>query len=282
VRGVQGWFGEEHCVDIRVVAPALRWTAASELGGVGDGGTFNVTRSAFVPCVSTFLLEAEDTSVGVNGSNVTVESPYSVVIEPVGDVPSRVTFVDDGRGRVTRMRLNYAPARGDEGRSDTVCFRARDALGVAVLPTSCVTLRVKRCAYCIGEGDTLQSVTRKLAMDFNWMRLWLANGNEDGDPETTTIEHPDVLMDKAGTYVINVGSIYHVEKGDTLHLLAKTYQTTIRDLLSVNPDLEYAGHDAETMLLQVGHEMCIMPCTVPIPKLPQEVMDRLALPSEEL
>ena len=29
---------------------------------------------------------------------------------------------------------------------------------------------------------------RHLALDFNWVRLWAANGNDDGDPDTTTVQ----------------------------------------------------------------------------------------------
>jgi hypothetical protein len=44
--------------------------------------------------------------------------------------------------------------------------------------------------YCVAKGDTLSSVMEVLVGDSNWLRLWAANGNEDGLDETVTIHHP--------------------------------------------------------------------------------------------
>jgi hypothetical protein len=44
--------------------------------------------------------------------------------------------------------------------------------------------------YCVAKGDTLSSVMEALVGDSNWLRLWAANGNEDGLEETVTIYHP--------------------------------------------------------------------------------------------
>jgi hypothetical protein len=48
----------------------------------------------------------------------------------------------------------------------------------------------RRCMYCVSQGDTLASVMEALVGDSNWLRLWAANGNEDGLNETVTIYHP--------------------------------------------------------------------------------------------
>ena len=49
---------------------------------------------------------------------------------------------------------------------------------------------MRRCMYCVSQGDTLASVMEALVGDGNWLRLWAANGNEDGLNETVTIYHP--------------------------------------------------------------------------------------------
>mmetsp|Transcript_23151 Transcript_23151/g.55043 ORF Transcript_23151/g.55043 Transcript_23151/m.55043 type:complete len:1041 (-) Transcript_23151:237-3359(-) len=254
-----GWYGEEHCVDVRVVIPAITWTAESELGQ-NDAPVPAEVRSAFVPCDSTFILVARDSSVGRNNTGHLVDSPYALMIQFVGDVPGRVSLESISIGREVRSRLVYAARRGDEGRNDTVCFTATDTLGLTALPASCVTFQVRRCVYCVKAGGTLEALMRQLTLDFNWLRLWAANGNEDGDPDTVTALDPDVLPGgQEGTVAINIGSIYTVERGDSLLDLAALFQTTVIQLLEVNPDLERIS--SPSLPLPPGQEMCVIPCT---------------------
>ena len=98
----------------------------------------------------------------------------------------------------------------------------RDDQLVVELPATCVTVHVKRCVYCVNQGDTLQRIMQELALDFNWLRLWAANGNEDGDADTTTVNHPDDLMKTTRQHIINIGSVYTVEPGDSLACLLYT------------------------------------------------------------
>jgi len=81
---------------------------------------------------------------------------------------------------------------------------------VLQLPPTCLTVIVKRCVYCVNPGDTLSRIMQEIALDFNWLRLWAANGNEDGDDDTLTVFHPDDLMKTSKQHIINVGSIYTV------------------------------------------------------------------------
>ena len=99
-------------------------------------------------------------------------------------------------------------------------------------------------------------------MDFNWLRLWAANGNEDDDVDTTTVYHPDDLLKSSSQHIINVGSIYTVGDGDNLAALASKFQTTVRQILSLNPDVSAAS-------LHQGQPLCIVPCGV-LPRLPEE------------
>lgn len=45
------------------------------------------------------------------------------------------------------------------------------------------------------------------APDMNWLRLWAANGNDDGDALTQTLEDPDMLADEGRFQVINIGCV---------------------------------------------------------------------------
>ena len=45
------------------------------------------------------------------------------------------------------------------------------------------------------------------APDMNWLRLWAANGNDDGDALTETLEDPDMLTDEGRFQVINIGCV---------------------------------------------------------------------------
>ena len=125
----------------------------------------------------------------------------------------------------------------------------------------------------------MQRIMQDLALDFNWLRLWAANGNEDGDADTTTVNHPDDLMKTTRQHIINIGSVYTVEPGDSLALLAVKFQTTVKQILSLNPDVGPTGPSPEASTtelfgpdhynIQVGQPLCIVPCTV-LPRLPDD------------
>jgi hypothetical protein len=253
----EGWYGEEHCTEVQVIPPQLRWTNNSELGPL-----LNNSRNVFVPCATSFILEAAEVGSGFNNTGVRVLSPYQPVIIFVGEQPTRASLTVVTQGRTSRSILSYTASRGDEGRMETLCFTARDDQSVLQLPTSCVTVYVKRCVYCVNPGDTLQRIMQELAMDFNWLRLWAANGNDDGDVDTTTVYHPDDLLRSSAQHIINVGSIYTVQDGDNLAALASKFQTTVKQILSLNPDVTAAS-------LHQGQPLCIVPCGV-LPRLPED------------
>ena len=165
----------------------------------------------------------------------------------------------------------YTAARGDEGRRDTVCLTAGDAAGaIRSLPPACVVVVVRRCVYCLGDGDTLQSVMLAVAGDANWLRVWAASGNDDGDPDTATVADPDrpgAAVAAGAPVRVNLGALYEAEAGDTLAGLAARFQTTVRLLLSLNPDLAATGGGGVDRVaaaaggLAAGQELCVVPCT---------------------
>jgi hypothetical protein len=270
----EGWFGEEHCTEIQVIPPQLRWTNKSELGSVG-----NPTRNVFVPCATHFILEAEEIGHGYNNTGVKVTTPYQPVIVLKGQVGHRTSLTSVTQGRTSRSLLSYAAVRGDEGSVETICFSVRDDQSVLELPQTCLTVVVKRCVYCVNPGDTLQRIMQEIALDFNWLRLWAANGNEDGDQDTMTVLHPDDLMKTSSQHIINVGSIYTAQKGDNIADLAVKFQTTVKQILSLNPDVApLADTYPDSLFLEQGQPLCIVPCAV-LPRLPSpaDLQDPLSL-----
>ena len=259
-----GWYGEEHCTEIRIIPPQMRWTNNSELGPVT-----NIARNVFVPCSTEWVLEAEETGYGYNNTGILVQTPYKPVIILTGDQPSRASLTQVSYGRTSRSILAYTASRGDEGRVETFCFTVRDDQSILALETTCLTVSVKRCVYCVNPRDTLQRVMQEVALDFNWLRLWAANGNDDGDVDTTTVYHPDDLMKSNRQHIINVGSIYTVEKGDNLAAIAVKFQTTVKQIISLNPDVGPVSFDGTFLDVELGQPLCIVPCTV-LPRLPSE------------
>ena len=94
--------------------------------------------------------------------------------------------------------------RGHEGSVWTICLVAEPAGygeygapgsgdGAAALPRRCLRLSVQRCKYCIQDGETLVSKVKKFVPETNWFLLWVANGNEDSDDATVSIDDPDLF-----------------------------------------------------------------------------------------
>ncbi len=64
---------------------------------------------------------------------------------------------------------------------------ARDSAGAMLaLPPAFAVVVVRRCIYCVGPADTLETVMMAVGADLNRLRLWAAKGNNDGDPDTAT------------------------------------------------------------------------------------------------
>jgi hypothetical protein len=66
--------------------------------------------------------------------------------------------------------------------------------GTMALPPRCLKIGVQRCRYCVQGGGTLAAAAKSAAPGADWLTLWVANGNDDEDSDTTTVEDPDVLV----------------------------------------------------------------------------------------
>lgn len=55
--------------------------------------------------------------------------------------------------------------------------------------------------------------------------------------------------------VVRLGPVYRAKPGDTLAAIAARFRTTMRSLLSLNPDVDLAR------ALPVGQPLCVSLCT---------------------
>jgi len=122
------------------------------------------------------------------------------------------------------------------------CFAAVDVAGVtqgADMKRRCYRIRVKKCQYCVSEGETFASVGADFGID--WLLMYMAN---------PTVRNPDTLP--PGT-VVNLGVVYEVRPGDYLELIAQKFHTTVPALQTLNTDVTVEG------IIQPGMEICVMP-----------------------
>mmetsp|Transcript_27588 Transcript_27588/g.72925 ORF Transcript_27588/g.72925 Transcript_27588/m.72925 type:complete len:159 (+) Transcript_27588:298-774(+) len=101
----------------------------------------------------------------------------------------------------------------------------------------CFAVRVAKCRYCLGPGETLMAAAAKYKTD--WMQVWGAN---------PTITDPD---DVALYTPLTLGPIYTVRVTDTLQRAADRFGTTSDNILGANPDVNAT--------LQAGTALCVLP-----------------------
>jgi hypothetical protein len=193
----RGWFGEQQCVIIRVLGPAIEWVpdiAPNEL-------------EAFVGCTVRFVVRAQDCSRSRAPSTwmATGSSPhterclgnYDVNIESVGALPEGAVFYPISRptGGLSERAVEWNPKRGTEGSVVTACFTARDAhLTQKPIDEQCWSMTVQKCQYCLGSTDTLSILMKEYALDTNWLRVWLHNGNYGPSETSARVNNPDLIV----------------------------------------------------------------------------------------
>jgi hypothetical protein len=135
-----------------------------------------------------------------------------IEVDPDTPLPKGAEMVTIQSGITTHQEFHWTPQRGMEGSFYTICWRAwseiaypsklsteiqyarvRNQDGSTELPRRCVHVKVRRCKYCVQGEDTLLVKMKEYAEDMNWLRLWAANGNDDGDELTTEVEDPGLL-----------------------------------------------------------------------------------------
>jgi len=114
--------------------------------------------------------------------------------------------------------LAWTPAWNQGGLTSTVCFKATDIVtgcepeGQPHESHVCATLKVIKCAYAINFEQHLQELASLYKTD--WLNIFSMN---------PTIKTPDRVL-YAGQ-VVNIGHLYQVVPGDTVHKIAQVRQT---------------------------------------------------------
>jgi len=247
------------CIDLSVVNPEPQWSDTT----FDDGKQITV----HVGCQHTHTVECRDTA--------TVDRPLYEVEVHSTELPEGASLsqckgiagdVDEVDKSFCSKSMSWRPVRGQEGKTYTLCYHCSDVGCDAVLHDGlnqrdlpvmaftdkrCATITVARCKYCVQDGDTLVNINKFYHLDTNWLRLWNANGNA---PHANPIHDPDMsLMDGQ---ILNIGPVYRVQSGDTVVALAARFHTTVKKLMTVNPDME-----SDARQLRPGREVCVMPCT---------------------
>eukprot|EP00960_Hanusia_phi_P058872 764002-Hanusia_phi.AAC.7 len=140
------------------------------------------------------------------------------------------SLVTNGTTTINRaVMLNYqARTAVDDGKIIKLCFGCTDSADLGPAAITCVSIAVSICSVYINQGMTLESLARRYHLDRNWRRMWNLN---PWLPQPNSVLHSDV--------VLRIGSIYKVQRADTLVVIAARFQTTVKKLMQVNPNANY-------------------------------------------
>jgi len=152
---------------------------------------------------------------------------------------------DNGKCYGRSRDLAWTPAWNQGGLRTTVCFKATDIVtgcepeGQAHESEVCATLLVNKCVYAINFEQHLQEIASLYKTD--WLNIYSMN---------PTIKTPDRVL-YAGQ-LVNVGHLYHVVPGDTVHKIAMRFGTSIDGLLETNAEITANN-------IVVGQSICVIP-----------------------
>mmetsp|Transcript_14877 Transcript_14877/g.29870 ORF Transcript_14877/g.29870 Transcript_14877/m.29870 type:complete len:1377 (+) Transcript_14877:110-4240(+) len=247
--------------------------ASAELGGLAPGS---------VPYELTAMLDAERmTPAAVAAATVDSSQPAAGVT--VHWLPARGMEGQEQRVCFKAEKAAALQVAGEAPMRTTCrggvnhlvgCSSDADCTGGGVCGDMCVTLTVARCEYCVREEDTLVKVVRQYGFETNWLRLWALNsyqgsmGKEympgalfvggDGDDGRASFRSPDLVVDRDAESRFLVGPIYAVDGHETALNVSHRFRTTVKALISMNPDVEWGGPGEA---VPAGQELCILPCT---------------------
>jgi len=260
----RGWFGEQQCVTIHVMRPALSW--------VLDGSPNEFV--SYVGCTSRVAIRVQDCSLA---SAPACRGRYLLYIEASTSLPAGSRLHDGTSSVGFRERvLEWVPTRGTEGSVVTMCFTAGDVLHTqAPLEEQCWNVTVQKCQYCVKSSDTLAVIMKEYGLDTNWLRLWLHNGNNAPSEPVPRITNPDLIIkphnvsslqeymgNALGQPVVWAGVMYEARSQESLSAVAVRFRTTVGALLRSNPDI--ASSDLALTGTRVEDQICVIPCSTPV------------------
>eukprot|EP00287_Rhodomonas_sp_CCMP768_P008515 CAMPEP_0196731140 /NCGR_PEP_ID=MMETSP1091-20130531/10984_1 /TAXON_ID=302021 /ORGANISM="Rhodomonas sp., Strain CCMP768" /LENGTH=397 /DNA_ID=CAMNT_0042074251 /DNA_START=178 /DNA_END=1371 /DNA_ORIENTATION=- len=229
---VSGAAGSETMLKIQVpVLPeATHWVSPAE--GASLEATVGLPAHVTFTCVSNYAIEVTWGPLPP-GMAVRMAPPQRTITDGAASPSAPVSGV-----------LDFTAGHGQEGRSWDVCFACQSTV-LRAPQHRCVHVSVALCRYSTQPGDSLLSLTRAFHHSNNWRRLWNANAGLVADPERV-LAHGTVLA---------VGPRYTVQAGDSLASVAGRFDTTVRNLLAMNPFI------ADEQLVMAGAELCVTACT---------------------
>eukprot|EP00286_Rhodomonas_abbreviata_P018070 CAMPEP_0181303672 /NCGR_PEP_ID=MMETSP1101-20121128/8694_1 /TAXON_ID=46948 /ORGANISM="Rhodomonas abbreviata, Strain Caron Lab Isolate" /LENGTH=652 /DNA_ID=CAMNT_0023409283 /DNA_START=91 /DNA_END=2046 /DNA_ORIENTATION=- len=154
------------------------------------------------------------------------------------------TMRTQGNGSVTSTReMVFAPKHNHGGYNQMHCFKTTDACGVASprcndekegddascpgvasSAVACVLVHVRRCAFVVRSGQTLEQIAQIYKTD--WLQLWSHNGH---------IEHPDAALTPGS--VLSIGRPYDVQPYDTAEEVVERFGMSMDLLQTLNADV---------------------------------------------
>jgi len=177
------------------------------------------------------------------------EAKYTIFIskDPENPGPEGMTLdlTDPGQAQQS-YKVVWTPQVGLDDKRDgyRTCLIAHDEFFMST-QRLCFNAVVRKCKYCMSEGETLEGVGRRFGVD--WLQIYLANPHLT-DPDNILPQHR----------LINLGVLYTVRAGDYLELLSQRFFQAASELQRLNIDVDPDGG------IRAGMQMCVMPpvCSV--------------------
>jgi len=296
----RGWFGEQQCVIIEVAGLTVQFAGALAEGTAPpsdvDDPSYVTHVKGYVGCQMSLTVSASDVAVpaGTSTYDVAAQLVPNAILGATGTssgnnvtalwTPSRgmegqsfdLCFAADDLppldilpAPITRVCLGgTAHLQG--------CQDVSECTGGGKCVPACVRIDVQRCEYCVQEAETLIYMVQKFQLDTNWLKLWALNSyqgtpakeflpgsvfiEEANDADLAFFKDPDLLMDSEGMHRFIIGPTYMAGSDDDITSVAAKFRTTVKTLLSVNPDID---ENAFPMNGQgAGQHVCVLPCTI--------------------
>ena len=250
---LHGWYGAEKCALFKVAAAVFKWVDYYE------GNLFD----AYVGC--TFLFR-----VGLVQS---IQGYYAYF--QATEMPSDASAQQEPKtgGMSVVGTISWLPTRGTEGHKFTFCYLGNDGLVVVTTALRCFNVSVGKCRYCLEGNTALQTIRRVFGLNMDWLRLWTLNADTpaalglagscslllncvaNDNSSSPLFDNPTIaLQPNQNKTILWVGALIQSNQPQSLVALAARFRTTVKSILSVNPD-------QETPIVDAGDDICLIPCT---------------------
>jgi len=262
------------CFRLSVASPVPVFTSplGSLDGTVGadveDAPHVKATVAAIAGCKVMIPVVATDpTSAGIDGPDayargymvrmdfhvtVTTSSSGSQWVEPTLPPGASLSGAMEWANPVTRY-LSWTPARGQDSLVYDFCLTVTDSKGIMTEggfgldfnQDYCIRIAVRRCAYCMQEGESLYSVAGQWRT--NWLDVW------SGNPHILNPSTPPAYSE------LRMGPIYRAMQHDSVISVAARFAVSVDDVLFWNPDIASNISRAAGLPLAIDQPICILP-----------------------